>query len=214
MKNITKISQNELLEARGTMPANFSASVYDAKNSSGEKPKKSYYINKINDSEIAKFFKPLGYISHMRVDGNINDSFKDPYITVFCQEYIIMFSDFTTKVYEQENFAPYEYFDDYSEINSAVKLKNFAELTNTTVGKLVADSVAVNFLGQKFPGTYASKKRIFDQNNLRHAFKKLSPEHQKFFGSAKEIAEADITSTYNMNAYGKANIEEDLKYDN
>lgn len=209
MKKVERVALSEIAAERGEQVRNaVPNSVL------GEKKNRalnlSYYISQLKDSEIKKFFAPLGYVEHMFVD---NDSQKmaGPYYIVICNNYIIFFNDYSTKVNIIEETNENDLFNNLTKLNPDQLLEKYAEITNTPAGKLIADSITVNFLGRRFSETYPKKKKAFDENNIKMAFNELDPEQKRFFAAAKEIQEADITSRYNMNAYGMANIEKQIR---
>ena len=154
-------------------------------------PKKDY-TDKLSDAEIRDFFAPLGYISHSPID-TVDGESVEPFIVVECEDVVVMFNDFTTRVYEKRPDS---------------SLAGYAELTNANIGQLVASQIATNLFGRKFPESYPRRKRDFDLANIEKSFKSLSPELKRFLGTAKEIQEANVKSTYNVNEYGAANIED------
>lgn len=156
-----------------------------------EQPKK-FYTDKLSDAEIRSFFAPLGYISHSPID-SIGGESVEPFIMVECEDLVIMFNDFTTRVFEKKQ-------------NSSIA--GYAEMSNANIGQLIAYQIATELFGKKFPESYPKKKRDFDLANINGEFRKLSPELRKFFGNAKDIQEATIKSTFNVNEYGAASLED------
>lgn len=157
-----------------------------------KKQPKKFYTDKLSDAEIRNFFAPLGYVSHSPVD-SVGGETVEPFIMVECEDVVVMFNDYTTRVYEKKQDS---------------SLASYAELTNSNLGQLVAYQVATELFGRKFPESYPKKKRDFDLANINSSFRKLSPELRKFLGSAKDIQEATVKSTYNVNEYGTASFED------
>lgn len=213
MKKITKITESELVAARevkadaDSMPN----SVYAAKKLKHDNANKKVYIDKLTDKEIENFFNTLGYLYHVRREGSDNNAFNEPQIIVVCGNYTIMFNDFTTLVHEENILYPEMNEMGVPTSKEIKELNEYTEITNTPIGKLIADSIAVDLLGKRFSETYPQKKKAFDEANLKAAFKSLSANQKKFFASAREIQQANITSRFNMNAYGKANLEDELR---
>ena len=150
------------------------------------------YTDKLADADIKNFFAPLGYLNHFPID-KVDGEEVEPFILVECEDVIVMFNDFTTRVYEKKQNTP---------------LANYAELTNSNLGQLIAFQVATELFGRKFPRTYPQKKRDFDLANIDKSFKALSPDLRKFLGSAKDVQESIVKSTFNVNEYGTASYED------
>ena len=179
-----------------------SVKVYPSQNKLSHAPRKTY-IEQLKDKEIAEFFKPLGYREHFFQNEKPETSDTPiPFIFVDCDNMIVLFNDFTSRVYEKHS---------ETEEPASNETEKYADLTNTNVGKMVSDAIAVDFLGRRFSETYPSKKKEFDKNNLETAFKGLPKELRKFFASAHELQQADIISKYNFNAYGTPNIENQIR---
>ncbi len=207
MKKVAKITQEEL-KAAGVGVGSMPTSVYNAKKLKAENENKKVYIGQLSDKDIETFFAPLGYAYHMKNE-NVNGG-NEPFIIVVCDNYTIMFNDFTTRVYDEGAISSNSFYAPEND-EFAKRLRNYEELTNTPIGKLISDAIAIDFLGKKFSETYPQKKKAFDEANLKSAYKQLTAEQKKFFASAKEMQEANIVARLNMNAYGKANIEDELR---
>ncbi len=209
MKKVERVTPSEIAAERGEQSIN---TIPKSDLSRKKDQSLGYYINQLKDSEIKKFFEPLGYITHTLVNSDLHQV-AGPYYIVVCNDYIIFFNDYSTKVNSIEETTEGQLWDNIDNLNPDQLLKKYAEITNTSVGKMISDSIAVNLFGKRFRESYNQKKKTFDENNLKVAFYDLTPDQRKFFKDAKEIQEADIISRYNMNAYGMANIENKIKND-
>lgn len=194
MGKVEKITLDELVR-HGLAKNQVPNSVYNQEQTKKENRKKKIYISKLSDDEIAKFFAPLDYITHMRVGAENDDV--EPFIIVECDNYIIMFNDHTRKTSTSYAADPV----------SSSKLDRLAEIMGTTVDQLVDTAITVDLLGNRFPETYPESHAKFLENNIKASVKELPSDLKKFFGSAIEVQSAKNKATFNMNEYGMANIE-------
>lgn len=183
-------------------------SVYVSKNAEKKQRAKKLYASKLSDKEIADFFQPLGYLEHYPISQS-DEGESEPFIVVICNDRVVMFNDFTTRVYERPEAEKMRngYFEELSKRDGMVS--KYAEITNTDIGKLIADSIAVDLFGRKFPETYAERKKNFERQNLNSEFLRLPKDLRKFFASAKEIQDARIEAVYNMNRHGNAIVRDE-----